>query len=167
MTVVWIILEIMFLVMFYKLPSAVEVPVPPQDEGSNHGGDGTRPRTQQANVTGDERGERDVVASRTQSSRNSNHKKKRTLTKSAKSTKSATEETTPFLRDPQANSVNIDIESSSQSVNESGRGRLTRATQYVIFVVSQIIREEIVVLLAVLFLTMFSQTAIEVYIHTD
>ena len=186
MTVVWVILEVMFLFLFYKLPSAVEVSILHQDEeeeeeeegegegerGGKHTGSGTR----YASIRGGSEGEREAVAAGAPVQREANfkrEKKKRSLAKSAVRSKSAVKETTPLLRDTQNTSNHsVNRESSSQLVDDGGggrsreegggRGRLARVVRYVRFVASQIIREEIVVLLAVLFLTMFSQTAIEV-----
>lgn len=173
MTVLWVILEVMFLFMFYQLPSAVE-PVGIDSDSK-----------QQSSASEDKEKYTDLSDENSVCEKNKNDVNIDGKTVNENTSKwsvdvdSATGETTPLLstqRNVQRYSLNKDIEQSESVVTEedierggdttgvSGYSRLTKARRYIVFVVSRIIREEIVVLLAVLFLTVFSQTAIEVYI---
>lgn len=172
MTVVWVVLEMMFLFLFYQLPSAIE----PVDSDSDK-------KKQQSNVTDDDSKELSLSSSSEceQSKNDTSIDGKgiyKNTSKQVVDIDSATGETTPLLS-AQMNkhrySLNKDLEK-SESVTEGGHvsdgyytkvpgnDRLAKSQHYSVFVASRMIREEIVVLLAVLFLTVFSQTAIEVCI---
>lgn len=170
MTVVWVVLEVMFLILFYQLPSAIE---PVNDSDTKTGTvDGERTKGSDDDVS--EQGEKK------DRSRNG----ERTCSPIGRISKNvrvdaATGEVTPLLSAQQitrnysmnrisehlVEGAHDPVERVGSSVRISGYQRLMKARHYIVFVASQTVREEIVVLLAVLFLTVFSQTAIEVYIH--
>ena len=166
MTVAWIVIEIMFLALFYQLPSAVE----PATSGENNE-QSTRVASHQIQGTEEEeKGQNGFVAAGVPSTPKEEKKKKPpSLAKSGKllvSLNANAGEASPLLRDPHRN-ANYSINRPNQPDTEAGsevRGasRLARARGYVRFVMSRMVREEIVVLLAVIFLTIFSQTVIEV-----
>lgn len=170
MTVLWVILEVMFLFLFYQLPSAVE-PVGIDSDSK-----------QQSSASEDKEKCTDLSDENSVCEKNRTTDgetvRKNTLKQSV-DVDSSTGETTPLLstqRNVHRYSLNKDIEQSvtkeghdsiergGDTTGVSGYDRLTKARRYIVFVVSRIIREEIVVLLALQFLTVFSQTAIEVCI---
>ena len=168
MTVVWVILELMFLFLFYQLPSAIE-PVQQQGNGDDTKPDSSTPHQHSTTGSSCEKEEKSDRHLHKQSNRKLDGQKRhfKSLSKSAVRVDASTGESTPLLGDPGRNtshySVNIDTEKSSQDLQD-GNGLLAKAGRYIVFVASRMVLEEIVVLLAVLFLTVFSQTAIEVYL---
>ena len=157
MTVMWLVIEIMFLFLFFQLPSAVE-PVLIQD-GSEEPANGTTITQEMAD---EEEKEKELVVTGGRKP-SKNKKKKRSLAKSAVGLGPNADESTPLLIDRQTTtrfSVNRADVPASGAVSRGGR--LGKAGAYVRFVTSRMVREEIVVLLAVTFLTIFSQTVIEV-----
>ena len=154
MTVIWIVLELVLLLMFHQLPSAVE------NEEKVTGETRTREsRTDQ---------ESDDIEEGRNSTRNS-------VRHTQVSISTGENEGAPLFSSGIAtrHSVNKDVgvpesapevETVPDRVSEcpSICSRLRKAQQYLFLVASEIVKEEIVVLLAVLFMTVFSQTAIEV-----
>ena len=168
MTIVWLVIEAMFLFLFYQLPSAVE---PVQDDRTRHNG----------TSTGYEEQSMKSDIARVYSNVHEDGDEKRACNGSTSIHIDSTtgEEHTPLLSaQPNTNySLNSDSkklpqppsmgainrnDTAGSSEDTADRGMLARACHYVTFVASQMVREEVVVLLAVLFLTIFSQTAIEV-----
>ena len=165
MTIVWLVIEAMFLFLFYQLPSAVE---PVQDDRTRHNGSSTGYEEQSMKS--------DIARVYSNVHEDGDEKQTCNGTTSVHIDSTTEEEHTPLLSgQPNTNySLNSDSKKLPQppSINRSDaaddsedtadRGMLARACHYITFVASQMVREEVVVLLAVLFLTIFSQTAIEV-----
>lgn len=162
MTVIWVIIEIMFLFMFYRLPSAVE-PMIVENSSGNTNPVGTTV-THQISGGGGGGGERDglLVTLGPKPTKG----KKKMLAKSGVRISSTAGESSPLLRDPRRApnySVNRAELSGSETGGEGGgAGPPPRGRAYLKLVVSRMVQEEIVVLLAVLFITVFYQTTLEV-----
>ena len=170
MTVIWLVLEVMFLFLFYQLPSAVE---PEQHVVTGHKDNAAGYQEQSTKI------DSASVSSYESNSHKSGHEKRTykggTSVQIDATTAEECEEYTPLLSaQPNTSySINRDLKKQPQSASEeAGNGDITggdsenekpvRGCSYIVFVVSQMVQEEIVVLLAIFFLTMFSQTAIEV-----
>lgn len=164
MTVMWIVLELMFLLMFYQLPSAVENE---EEEVNNH--TSKCPSSTSETRTGGlrtQQGPDDVEEGRNSNRNSVTHPQPSCQVHIA----GEENERTPLFPRNTSLSVNQDVGSASEVERAPERmserspihSRLSKAQQYVILVASEIVKEEIVVLLAVLFITVFSQTAIEV-----
>ena len=164
MTVIWLVIEVMFLFLFYQLPSAVE---PVEHKGTDNGTGYQEQSTKLDNAS--------VSIDESDSYKGGHEKRTYKGGTSVQIDSTTGEEYTPLLS-AQPNtkySINTDFKKQPQSTSEganhremtggdSENGKLLRGCSYVVFVASQMIREEIVVLLAVIFLTVFSQTALEV-----
>ena len=140
MVIIWIIIELLFVFLFFSLPSIPDVPVPSQADPSS--ADNT-PEIQK-------KSEGDVALSR--STKN--------VFKSASVSQS--DERTPLLtsNSPAVSETPVKILDSKDS--EEDVGWLLRTYRGIRWRVLELLTEELVVLLAVLFNTMFNQTAIEV-----
>ena len=189
MVVIWIVLELMFVIMFYQLPSAVEDENESEDSAhTNKTSSENEERTNKATASdsSEDLTSGEVYGQSVNSGSDTiqiHSPVDRKPDNNIAYTEPDTGETTPLLS-AQHNtrtkySLNRDTEKSvsvhvhdgalvKPEVSGARRfncGRLARQAQrYVMFIASQMVREEIVVLLAVLFMTIFSQTAIEVCI---
>lgn len=193
MMVIWIVLELMFIVMFYRLPSAIENEEQAVVNDSTSkcssetrtGGLRTKQESESSTCSeecsstcdSEEEIKIDFKEGRNYVRNNVRHPQVHISTdeKHTALVHSESNETTPLLSSGSANrySVNKDVGiSGSVSVVEkvpdrtSERSpvcsRLHKVQQYVFLVASEMVKEEIVVLLSIMFMTMFSQTAIEV-----
>ena len=205
--VIWIVLELMFLLMFYHLPSAKEE----REDGAEGSGASSSPgqtSTKRAEGAGKEfssdgkcssisecssvsdsedatevvfkEGSKIVEPNRDHIRNNMRHPQAQSSLdgKHSGSMRLEHNETTPLLssrKTPTLYSVNKDVDTSAHNSVESremsvGQGSgvfficalLQRGLKYVLFVASELLKEEIVVLLSILAVTMFNQTAIEV-----
>ena len=185
MVVIWIVLELMFVIMFYQLPSAVEDENESEDSAhTNKTSSENEERTNKATASDSSEDSGEVYGQNVNSGSDTiqiHSPVDRKPDNDVAYTEPDTGETTPLLsaqhntntkyslnRDTEK-SVSVHVHDGVQVKPEFGGakrfdcGRLARqALRYVMFMASQMVREEIVVLLAVLFMTMFSQTAIEV-----
>ena len=191
MMVIWIVLELMFIFMFYHLPSAIENEEESVENDSTSKRSSSETRTEGESRTKQESdsstcsekcstsgSEEEVKVERINCIRNNvRHSQVHVSANEnyAALAQSESTETTPLLSSGSGNrySVNKDVSiSASASVVEKVPerirerspicSRLQKAQQYVFLVASEMVKEEIVVLLTILFMTMFSQTAIEV-----
>ena len=168
MVAVWTAIELMFLLMFYRLPSAVEE--------TNQQTKPVEEPTIQENTSDDTQSS---LSSSLSSSRASiptrtsmRHLLARKLLSKRRSTvpvSSETGETKPLLENTPLNtasgSVSVTVEANAMpKATENSHSSSAQSPQFLMHVASEMVHEEIVVLLAVLFMTMFSQTAIEVHV---
>ena len=169
MTIVWLIIEAMFLFLFYQLPSVIESEQPDVKRTNR---DKHKATSFQDNSVKTVSGscESDVYQSLKSNESTSLYVDSTTGEEATPllstqpntyySLNRGSEKQPPLPSEETHNSNNVGAGSESTSDD----GNVLRGWNYVVFVVSSMVREEIVVLLAVIFLTVFSQTAIEVNI---
>ena len=146
MVVIWIVLELMFVIMFYQLPSAVEDEN--ESEDSAHTNKTSSEMEEITNKATASDSSEDLTSGEVYGQSVNSGSDDRKPDNNIAYTEPDTGETTPLL-------------SAQHKIHSLAR----QALRYVMFVASQMVREEIVVLLSVLFMTMFNQTAIEVCMH--
>jgi hypothetical protein len=163
MTVIWVVIEIMFLFMFYQLPSAIE---PMVVENSSVNGDLNRNTSARQTSSGDGKAGLLVTLGPKPTD------KKNILAKSAVGLSSNAGESSPLLRDPQKTpNYSVNRGGAVAGAGREGRAKRPKGRAYVKYVVSQMVQEEIVVLLFVLFITIYTQMVLEVcvcvsvYVH--
>ena len=158
MTVIWVVIEIMFLFMFYQLPSAIE---PMVVENSSVNGD--RNRNTSSHQTSSRDKEESGKAGLLVTLGPKPTDKKNSLAKSAVRLSSNAGESSPLLRDPQKTpNYSVNRGGSVAGAGREGRAKGPKGRAYVKYVVSQMVKEEIVVLLFVLFITIYTQMVLEV-----
>ena len=163
MTVIWVVIEIMFLFMFYQLPSAIE---PMVVENSSVNGDLNRNTSVRQTSSGDGKAGLLVTLGPKPTG------KKNILAKSAVGLSSNAGESSPLLRDPQKTpNYSVNRGGAVAGAGREGQAKRPKGRAYVKYVVSQMVQEEIVVLLFVLFITIYTQMVLEVcvcvsvYVH--
>jgi ceroid-lipofuscinosis MFS transporter 7 len=157
MTVIWVVIEIMFLFMFYQLPSAIE---PMVVENSSVNGD--RNRNTSSHQTSSRDKEESGKAGLLVTLGPKPTDKKNSLAKSAVRLSSNAGESSPLLRDPQKTpNYSVNRGGSVAGAGREGRAKGPKGRAYVKYVVSQMVKEEIVVLLFVLFITIYTQMVLE------
>jgi ceroid-lipofuscinosis MFS transporter 7 len=153
MTVIWVVIEIMFLFMFYQLPSAIE---PMVVENSSVNGDLNRNTSARQTSSGDGKAGLLVTLGPKPTD------KKNILAKSAVGLSSNAGESSPLLRDPQKTpNYSVNRGGAVAGAGREGRAKRPKGRAYVKYVVSQMVQEEIVVLLFVLFITIYTQMVLE------
>ena len=162
MTVIWIVIEIMVLFMFYQLPSAVEPMIV-----ENSSGGASRTTTVSTQTTGgdeDEKSRAELLVTLKPKPTDSN---KKVLAKSAVRLSSNAGEASPLLRDSKK-TPNYSINRAGAEAGSGGRtNKPPTGKAYVKYVVSRMFQEEIIVLLFVLFITIFTQLVLEVCGYTS
>ena len=139
MMVVWIVLELMFISIFYHLPSAIE-----NEEESVENDSTSKCSSSEIRKEGESMAMQELNSY--------------TYSEKCSSTSDREEE---VKKDASISASASVVEKVSEGLSEC-RSRLQKAQQYVFFVASEMVKEEIVVLLTVMFMTVFSETAMEV-----
>ena len=168
MTIIWIIMEVLFIFMFYKLPPIKEGITEEETSAQSQKHLNTSPSPNNPSTNIQEEDDHDQ-------SLNEYGRNVLACSQSAQvavNPRSAIDETSPLIphfsvkrtASYNTNSNNHHEQSTARRThdNNSCCHRVKRAGSHLVWSISELLREEMVVLLAILFTTMFSQTTTEV-----
>ncbi len=139
MTIVWCVIEVLFLLLFFSLPAIPEDPIP----GSS------------SSESAPEITKKDLDNQLSRAAKDSSVTITTTITVT---------EQTPLLTEsrPGISDIPVKVVRSDTEERETGTGWLSRLYEAMRWRVLELWKEELITLLAILFNTMFNQTAIEV-----
>ena len=170
MMVIWIIVEVMFLLMFYELPpinqdeEKDDVKDDVKNEGENNST--SEERSLQQSDTSVKMDSDGISISQTQSTKDLFVNSPRNCNPRNQDTK--VNERTPLLPGESSGSINKSADDYGTRTEDDKMGvaveltKLQRVQKRVLWLLSEFMREEIVVLLAIIFVTVYNQTTIEV-----